>query len=89
MSVKETIENRRAYRSLEPAEISKELIDDLVNVAKIAPSCGNKQPWRFVFVSERTQLNNLFSTLSEGNKWVEKASMIIGVFSEPGNDWIS
>jgi nitroreductase len=88
MSVKETIEKRRAYRSLETIEITKILIEDLANVARIAPSCGNKQPWRFVFVNDKNQLNNLFSALSEGNKWVEKASMLIGVFSELESDCI-
>ncbi len=86
MSVKETIKKRRAYRSLVPVEISKELIKDLAEVAMIAPSCGNKQPWRFVFVYDTEELKKLFTTLSDGNKWVEKASMIIGVFSAPEND---
>lgn len=86
MNVKETIEKRRAYRSLDPVEISKELIEDLAEVASIAPSCGNKQPWRYVFVHDKKVLNELFTVLSEGNKWVEKASMIIGVFSKPESD---
>ena len=86
MNVKEAIEKRRAYRSLDSIEISKELIIDLAKTAQIAPSCGNKQPWRFIFVNDKQQLNQLFTTLSEGNKWVEKASMIIAVFSKPEYD---
>ncbi|MHA1941832.1 MAG: nitroreductase family protein [Promethearchaeota archaeon] len=86
MDVKETIEKRRAYRSLDPIEITDELINDLAQTVRIAPSCGNKQPWRYIFVKERKQLEKLFTILSGGNKWVEKASMIIGVFSEPEND---
>jgi len=86
MSVKETIEKRRAYRSLEPVDITSDLINDLAEVAKITPSCGNKQPWRFVFVYDNQVLNQLFTALSGSNKWVEKASMIIGVFSKPEID---
>ena len=88
MSVKETIEKRRAYRSLDPVEITRELIEDLAEIAKIAPSCANKQPWQFMFVYDKEILKGLFTVLSKGNKWVEKASMIIGVFSEPENDCI-
>ena len=88
MNVKETINKRRAYRSLKPVEITEELIQDLADVARITPSCANNQPWRFVFVYEKNALNELFTVLSEGNKWVEKASMIIGVFSEPENDCV-
>jgi len=86
MSVKEIIERRRAYRTLEPVEITRDLVNDLAEVAKISPSCGNKQPWRFVFAYDKHVLKQLFTVLSGGNKWVEKASMIIGVFSEPEND---
>lgn len=86
MSVKETIERRRAYRSLDPADITPELIEDLAKLVNVSPSCGNNQPWSFVFVYEKTILNKLFEVLSKGNKWVEKASMIIGVFSKPEKD---
>ena len=82
-SVKEIIEKRRAYRSLEPVEISIDLIQDLAQMARISPSCANKQPWRFVFVYDKEMLHSLFTTLSEGNKWAEDASMIIAVFSKP------
>ena len=88
MNVKEAIENRRAYRSLDPIEISDELIRDFAETVKITPSCGNMQPWRFVFVRDKTQLSKLFTILSEGNKWVEKASMIVAVFSKPKKDCV-
>ncbi|MHA2288396.1 MAG: nitroreductase family protein [Promethearchaeota archaeon] len=88
MSVKDIIEKRRAFRSLDPIEITNELIEDLKEVVRIAPSCGNKQPWRFVFVYDEKVLSELFTALSEGNKWVQKASMIIAVFSKPENDCI-
>ncbi len=88
MNVKEAIEKRRAYRSLDAIKVSNDLIIDLANTAKIAPSCANKQPWRYIFINKKEKLNQLFTTLSEGNKWVEKASMIIAVFSKPEFDCI-
>ena len=88
MDIKEAINKRRAYRSLDPVKITEQLIKDFAESAQIAPSCMNKQPWRFVFIHEREQLEKIFKTLSSGNKWVEKASLIIGVFSKPENDCI-
>jgi len=88
MEVKEAINKRRAYRSLDPIDITDELISDLANVARIAPSCANNQPWRFIFIKDKDQLQKIFTTLSPGNKWVEKASMIIAVFSTAQNDCI-
>ncbi len=80
------VEKRRAYRSLAPVEISLEDIRELVEVAKLAPSCFNKQPWRFVFVKDREILKKLFETLSRGNEWVRNASMLIAVFTSPELD---
>ncbi len=88
MDVKEAIKNRRAYRSLDPVNIKDDLIKDFVEMVKITPSCANRQPWNFIFVKDKDYLAELFTTLSDGNKWVEKASMIIAVFSRPENDCI-
>ncbi len=88
MNVIDAIKERRAFRSLEFVDISDELINDLASKAQIAPSCMNKQPWNFIFIREKEQLERLFTTLSTGNKWVEKASMIIAVLSKPDNDCI-
>lgn len=88
LNVKEAIINRRAYRSLDLVEITDDMIKDFSEIAQIAPSCMNKQPWKMVFINEKEQLEKLFSTLSPGNKWAEKASLIIGVFSKPKDDCI-
>jgi nitroreductase len=86
MNVKEAINKRRAYRSLDPIEITTNLIQDLAESAQIAPSCMNKQPWRFIFIYDPNHLEKLFTVLTPGNKWVSKASLIIAVFSKPEFD---
>jgi nitroreductase len=88
MNVKEAIKERRAFRSLDPIEISDDLIQDLSKVAQLAPSCMNNQPWNFIFIHDKEQLQKIFTTLTTGNKWAEKASMIIAVFSKPKKDCI-
>ncbi len=88
MNVKEAIEKRRAYRSLDPVEITKELIEDLAKSAQLAPSCFNNQPWRFVFVYDKEILAKMKETLSKGNEWAYDASLIIAVFSKKEFDCI-
>ena len=56
MDVKEAIQNRRAYRSLDTVEITQDLIKDLASHAQLSASCNNNQPWRFVFVYETEML---------------------------------
>ncbi len=86
MDVKQAIHTRRAYRSLEPIEITDELIRDLAESAQLAPSCFNNQPWRFVFVRDPQVLKKLHGAMSKGNEWVQAASLIIAVFSREDLD---
>ncbi|MHA1149730.1 MAG: nitroreductase family protein [Promethearchaeota archaeon] len=88
MNVKEAIEKRRAYRSLDPIEITDDLINDLAKCIQLAPSCMNKQPWRVIFIKDKQILQELFTTYSEGNQWAKRASMVIAVFSNKRNDCI-
>jgi len=88
MSVKDLISKRRSYRSFDPIKINKELIIDLAKSAQLAPSCKNSQPWRFIFVYDKNQLKNLFTSIIPGNQWIQRASMIIAVLSQMDYDCI-
>jgi nitroreductase len=81
MTVKEAIEQRRAYRSFDPVIINNELISNLGEIASLAPSCMNKQPWRFLFCNSPEVLQKIHPALSPGNDWAKSASMIVAVFS--------
>lgn len=50
MELKETIKNRRSIRKYKDTEIPKEIIEDLIDCARLAPSAKNRQPWKFVIV---------------------------------------
>jgi len=86
VDVKEAIEKRRAYRSLEPVEITEGLVDDLARHVQLAPSCFNYQPWKFVFVYDKDMLLKMREALSKGNEWVHAASMMIAVFGKLEDD---
>jgi len=86
MDVTRAIKERRAFRSLDPAEITEDLIKDLASHAQLAPSCNNNQPWRFVFVYDPGKLQEMRAALSQGNEWIHAASMIIAVFCRKEDD---
>ena len=86
--MKEAIEKRRAYRSLEPVKITENLIEDLAESARLAPSCFNYQPWQYVFVYDEETLVKIHEALSQGNEWAHHASMIIAVFSKKDDDCV-
>ncbi len=86
MDVKDAIEKRRALRSLEPFEVTGELVEDLAGAAHLAPSCMNNQSWRFVFVYEEEQLAAFKETLSRGNSWALDSPLIAAVLSKEDAD---
>lgn len=86
MTVKEAILARRAYRSLEPVDITASLVEDLAFHASLSPSCFNNQPWRFVFVWEPLMLEQMKQVFSKGNEWCHYDSMIVAVCSKKEDD---
>ena len=86
MEVKEAIRTRRAYRSLDPVEITDDLIRELAESARLAPSCFNNQPSRLVFVRDPEVLKEIHGVISRGNKWIQDASMIIAVANRVADD---
>ena len=52
MELKEVIKNRRSIRKYKEEEISKEVIEDLIECARLAPSAKNRQPWKFLIVKK-------------------------------------
>ena len=89
MDVVRAIEDRRAYRSLEPVEITDEMVNELARCANLAPSCANFQPERYVFVYSKEMLEKMIPVFDKGNAWCHAASMMILVFSEKKLDCTS
>lgn len=50
MELKEAIELRRSIRHYNDKDLSKNIIEDLLDCARMAPSAINRQPWFFVVV---------------------------------------
>ena len=88
MDVIEAIKKRRAYRSLKPFKVTNNLIKDLAECARIAASCFNNQPWKYIFVYEPKKLKKMQEALSSGNKWAYKASLIIAVLGKKEDDCV-
>jgi nitroreductase len=88
MDVTTAIHERRAYRSLAPVDITRELVDDLARHAQLAPTCFNNQPARFVFVYEPGMLGRMKAVFNKGNEWCHAASMVIAVLAEKEADCV-
>ncbi|MDA3887043.1 MAG: nitroreductase family protein [Candidatus Delongbacteria bacterium] len=86
MKVIDALNSRRAFRALTPFDPTNEIITELAKAAQLAPSCFNKQPWRYVFISDQDSLKEFQSVIPDGNSWVNDSSLIIAVVSEVSLD---
>ncbi|MGA7741910.1 MAG: nitroreductase family protein [Polyangia bacterium] len=87
MEFAEVVKQRRSLRSFAPVEVNEALIKELAAVAGLAPSCSNKQPWRFVFVRSPAVLERMVATMKPGNAaWAKAASLIVVVWSQADLD---
>jgi len=86
--VKRAIQSRRAYRSLDPARLSKDDLCELEDAIQLAPSCFNNQPWHYVFVTDEKKRKEMQSVLSPGNEWAQYASMYIAVCAREQDDCV-
>lgn len=65
MELKGTIQNRRSIRKYQNLDVPNELIEDLIECARLAPSAKNRQPWKFVIV-KNTIKNQIADIMLEG-----------------------
>ena len=80
------IEQRRAYRGIIAKAIDREVQDRIMTAATYAPSCSNKQPWRFIVVTSQEARNKVQEGLLGGNYWAKNAPMFVLAVTKPDLD---
>jgi len=71
-------------RSMTDEELKDEELMSRFEAARWAPSSGNGQPWRFIYVKRNTEdWTNLFDLLVDFNKsWAKDVAILIVVVSK-------
>ena len=76
MEVLEAIEERRSVREYKPSSIPKEHLKKILEAARLAPSAGNRQPWRFIIVRKPEQKEHL-ANIAQNQMFLADAGVII------------
>ena len=80
MNVLEAIETRRSVRKYRPEPIPDGDLRKILKAAQLAPSAGNKQPWRFVVVRDPKTKRKL-GEIARGQTWISKAGVVVAALS--------
>lgn len=78
MDAIEMILTRRSIRAYTEQPVTEATIELLLKAAMAAPSASNKQPWKFVVITERIQLDKLAEVCPYG-KMLTQAPLAIAV----------
>jgi nitroreductase len=76
----EAIKGRRSIRKFKDRAVGKEIIDELLNAAKMAPSAGNLQARDFIVVSNKITKQKL-TKAALGQSFIEQAPVVIVVIA--------
>jgi nitroreductase len=85
MNTIEAIMTRRSIRKYKPEPIPEEELKKILETARIAPSAGNKQPWRFIVVRDEEKRRKL-GEISRDQTWISDAGVIIVALAMDPND---
>ena len=73
MEFDELIRKRQSIRRYKETPVPKELIIEILEAARIAPSGGNRQPWHFIVVQDKETIKKLAGR----QEWAATAPVII------------
>jgi len=81
MTVSEAIRSRQSVRSYLDKPVQQDTLDELFEAARLAPSAGNRQEWRFVAVTD-PEIRMKLARAAAGQAFVGEAPCVIAACAE-------
>jgi nitroreductase len=82
MDVFEAIQSRRSVRKYKPHSIPSEDLHRILEAARLAPSAGNRQPWRFILVRGAEKKRTL-AEVANNQTFLADAYVIVVAAADP------
>lgn len=82
----QVLKGRRSVRSFEPRPVPDEIIRDILDCARLAPTALNIQPWLFGAVTE-AQLKKQIADITDYGKFIKDCAVCFAVFADSGKKY--
>lgn len=86
MKFMELVKQRESTREYSSKPVAREMIEQCLEAARLAPSACNSQPWSFIVVEDEEKKNRIVDKAMSGiyslNKFVKTAPVLIVVITE-------
>ncbi len=86
MALLDVIGNRRSIRAYKNERIPKDKLLKLLEAARLAPSAGNRQVWKFIVVDDEGVRQQLVKACNN-QAFVSSASHVIAGVGDPAQKW--
>ena len=70
------LQQRTSIRKFQKRPIPEEVIQEMLEAARLSPSGGNEQPWVFGVITDCARIKDI-SKLAHGQKWIGSAPLLI------------
>jgi len=81
--ISDIIKKRQSVRSFLDKEIPEELLNNVLNAGRLAPSAKNSQPWRFLVVKNKELKKKLIPACKNQGFVGEASVVIVGCATSP------
>ncbi len=75
-SAMEALKDRRSFRTYKQKVVERGIIEEIVDCARLAPTAMNEQPWEFIVLTERADLERIPPMLGHG-EFIAKAAFAV------------
>lgn len=76
MDIKKAMMERRSIRKYKPDPVSDDMLQELLEAARLAPSGTNHQPWRFIVVKNQ-DMKEKIQAAAFNQKFLSEASILL------------
>ena len=87
MDAIEVLKTRRSIRLYEEKPVPREMLEQIIDTARLAPSANNIQPWEFVVVTEQGMRKQI-ADLADYGKFIGQAGTCVAVFAKDVKHYI-
>lgn len=70
------VKKRCSVRNFEEKEISRDIIDAILEAGRLSPSGGNEQAWKFGVITDRSLIERI-SEVSYKQSWIKTSPLLI------------
>jgi nitroreductase len=87
MDVFSAIKGRRSIRKFKDVPVPAEQLEQVLEAGRLAPSAGNRQPWRFVVVTD-PEVRQKLAPIARNQEFVGQAgAVIVACAPDPSLKW--